>query len=601
MSGGGSLDIQNFISDSDFKADFIATKYDEWVGYRRPRECLWEEVRENVHATDTRQLNPGHQPFDNTTHIPKITQIADNLEANYEPAIFPHNDWFRYEALGEDAANADVRTAVEAYLKTKHRLSNFYMEMKKCRKDWIYTGNCFAKVEYVKRTRTNPLTDNQDLVYVGPEVTRISPYDIVFNPLARSFEEAPKIIRTIYTLGEVHRLAEELPEEWPQEILKKIKDYRVAYAQARSADRRKFSATKFDGFGPAGAYLTSGYVEVLEFYGDMYIEHTDEFLKNHRVVIVDRKWVVSEGPVDSFDGRPHIYHCPWRVQTDNLWGQGPLEQLVGMQHRLNHLENSKADAFDQQIDPDLVFRGMIDTIDEEGRTIYISEDANGTVERLSADPSILNANFEIDRLMRQMEELAGAPSEAMGIRSPGEKTAFEVQELFQRTGRVFQNKVSYFERVFIEPILNAELSLARTYLSSVDVVQSEDGDTGIIDFLQITPEDLNTNGKLVPIGARHFSRQAQLMQNLQGLYNGGFLQDPSVAVHISGQRLAEALVNDILNYESIGLYRPYIRIQEQAEAAKWENAARNDVETQQARQAGINGAEQELPGGPGPQ
>lgn len=597
MSGAGSLDIQNILNDTDQKASIIATQYDQWIGYRREREAIWDEVRRNVHATDTRQLNPGHSPFDNTTHIPKITQVADNLEANYEPALFPHNEWFRYEALDEQAANAQVRKKVESYLHTKHRLSNFYMEQKKCRKDWIYTGNTFCKVEYIKRTRENPQTGQEELVYVGPETTSISPYDIVFNPLARSFEESPKIVRTLYTMGELHRLSQELPEEWPQDILKKVKDYRVAYAAARAPEKRKFSAIKFDGFGPAGAYLTSGYVEVLEFYGDMYIESTDEFLKNHKIVVVDRKWVVAEGPVDTWDGRPYIFHCPWRVQPNNLWGQGPLEQLLGMQHRLNHLENSKADAYDQQIDPDLVFRGMIDTIDEDGRTIYISEDANGNVERLVADPAVLNANFEIDRLMRQMEELAGAPSEAMGIRSPGEKTAFEVGELFERAGRVFQNKISYYERVFLEPILNAEIALARTYLASVDVAQSTDPDNGVIDFLEITPQDLSSNGKLVPIGARHFSRQAQLIQNIQGVFNG-MLQDPGIRMHISGKKMAEVVINDILNYSNLGLYQPYVQIQEEAEAAKFANAAETDVQTQQMRQAGFDGS-QELPSGQG--
>lgn len=591
MSGAGSLDIQHILHDTDQEASAIATKYDEWIGYRRAREAIWEEVRNNVHATDTRQLNPGHSPFDNTTHIPKITQIADNLEANYEPALFPHNEWFRYEALDEESANAETRTKVEAYLRTKHRLSNFYTEIKKCRKDWIYTGNAFAKVEYVMRTRTNPQTGEEEPTYVGPELTAISPYDLVMNPLAKSFEESPKIIRTLYTLGEMHRLAEELPEEWPKEILTKVKDYRTAYAQARQADRRKFSAVKFDGFGPASAYLQSGFVEVLEFYGDMYLEAEETFLKNHKIVVVDRKWVVSKGPVDSYNGRPYIFHCPWRVQPNNLWGQGPLEQLLGMQHRLNHLENSKADAFDQQIDPDLVFRGMIDTLDEEGRTIYISEDANGNVERLSADPSILNANFEIDRLMRMMEELAGAPSETMGIRSAGEKTAFEVGQLFERAGRVFQNKINYFEREFLEPILNAEIALARAYLPSVDVAQTMDPETGVIDFLEITPEDLSSNGKLVPIGARHFARQAQLIQNIQGVFSG-LLQDPGIRMHVSGKRMAEVVINDILNYSNLGLYQPYVQIQEEAEASKWANAAQTDVEIQQMRQAGLDGSQQ---------
>ena len=234
---------------------------------------------------------------------------------------------------------------------------------------------------------------------------------------------------------------------------------------------------------------------------------------------------------------------------------------------------------------------MIDTLDEDGRTIYISEDANGNVERLSADPSILNANFEIDRLMRMMEELAGAPSETMGIRSAGEKTAFEVGQLFERAGRVFQNKINYFERVFLEPILNAEIALARTYLPSLDVAQTMDPETGVIDFLEITPEDLSSNGKLVPIGARHFARQAQLIQNIQGVFSG-LLQDPGIRMHVSGKRMAEVVINDILNYSNLGLYQPYVQIQEEAEASKWANAAQTDVETQQMRQAGLDGSQQ---------
>ena len=48
-----------------------------------------------------------------------------------------------------------------------------------------------------------------------------------------------------------------------------------------------------------------------------------------------------------------------------------------------------------------------------------------------------------------MEMLAGAHREAMGIRSAGEKTAFEVQSLMTAAGRNFQPKTAPFERLFL--------------------------------------------------------------------------------------------------------------------------------------------------------
>lgn len=590
MSGAGSLDIQTFLNSGDQEAAIISTRYDEWRGYRREKEAIWEEVRKYVHATDSRCLENGVPQHDNSTHIPVITQIADNLEANYEAASFPHDDWLRFEALSPEAANAELRTKIEAYLKTKHRLSGFYMEMKKCRKDWIYTGNAFARVDYVKRTRTNRRTGDEEPAYVGPVVRRISPYDIVFSPFGDSFESVPFILRSVYTLGELARMAEESNEEWPAEALQRAREYRTAYNGAGSADRRRISAAKFDGFGPASAYLASGYVEILEFYGDMYIEESGEFLKNHRIVIVDRKWVVDKGPVESSTGRPHIYHVPWRVQPDNLWGQGPLEQLVGMQYRINHLENSRADAYDQQIDPDLVFRGNVDVMRDGARNIYISDDSNGDVRRLVADTSIMNADLQISTLRQLMEELVGAPRQALGIRTPGEKTAHEVQTLENNAGRTFQNKISYFERYFVEPIVNAELEEAAANLTSVDVVQAVSDEDGVVDFLDITESDLTSNGKLVPIGARHFARQAQILQNLTGLYQG-VLADPGVNMHISKKTLAKVVVEDVMNYSNLGIYRPFVGVMEQAEAQQYMNAAEQEIGEQEARRAGLDGGE----------
>ena len=113
-----------------------------------------------------------------------------------------------------------------------------------------------------------------------------------------------------------------------------------------------------------------------------------------------------------------------------------------------------------------------------------------------------------------MEMLAGAPREAMGIRTAGEKTAFEVNQLMTAAGRIFQHKTAHFERVFLEPILNAMLEAARRNMDYADTIRVLNDDTGIFFFEEITKEDIKGNGKIVPMGARHFAERARRVQNL---------------------------------------------------------------------------------------
>lgn len=573
---GNSADSLGPLDNPEDLARHVSNLFDQWKMARSVIEERWEEVRKYVHATSTRETDNHANPWDNSTHIPKLAQIADNLEANYKPALFPNEDWLTFEADDAEAANREIRQKILSYIKTKHTLSKFVPEIEKCLRDWIFTGNAFASVEWVEETTKDPLTGEQVTSYVGPRVRRISPYDIVFNPIASTFERSPKILRRIYSQGELHRLAEESPETWAEDVIAKIDSLRVGAHTASEKDIKKYSSIPFDGFGNMYAYLTSGYIEVLEFYGDIYDVASKKFLKNHRIVVVDRNFVALKEELTTWSGVPHIYHVPWRIRQDNLWGQGPLENLVGMQYRINHLENSKADAYDQQLDSDLVFVGNVDILEDGARKIYIVEDAQGSVSRLAPDTSILQANMEVQNIMNLMEEMAGAPRDAMGIRTPGEKTAFEVDQLYERANRVFQNKTNLFDRMFLEPIVNAEIELARQYAPTTDVVRVYDDEVGIIEFLEITQEELRSKGKLIPMGARNYAQIAKATQTIATLQQT-IMTDPSVSVHISGLALAKAVTEDILSLDKYNLFHPYIRISEQAEAMKFQAAAEQEI------------------------
>ena len=136
---------------------------------------------------------------------------------------------------------------------------------------------------------------------------------------------------------------------------------------------------------------------------------------------------------------------------------GPLDNLVGLQYRIDHLENLKADAMDLAVHPPVVVYGDVDPFDW-GPGVQIPIVSDGKIEELGKNlNSIITADQQIATYEQKMEEYAGAPKQAMGIRTPGEKTAFEVQQLENAAGRIFQEKVTQFEMMMVEPVLNLML------------------------------------------------------------------------------------------------------------------------------------------------
>lgn len=580
MSGAETIDIDIIFPEGDELARQVTSLWEQWKHGRADWRDRVEEVRKYLYATSTRETANVQNDHEHTTHTPKLTQIRDNLEANYMAAMFPSDDWLRFDGQDADAELFEKKRSILGYINTKHKLNNFYNIVNELVRDWIDTGNCFAGVTYVRKFHTDAETGELVYGYIGPEVYRISPDDIVFNPFASDFLSTPKIIRSIKTMGELHRDAEENPElGYSMDIIDKVKKSRDMLMEFSDTTIDKHLQFSFDGFGSPSQYYRSGYVEILELYGDIYDTYHDEWMKNRVVTVVDRTWIVRNEPLNTWTGKPHIYHCGWRIRPENLWGMGPLDNLVGMQYYINHLENARADAFDQMIDPDRRIYGDVE-VEMRGAAVdyYIVE--GGDVSYLAPDTTVLNADFAIQRKEAQMEEYAGAPREAMGIRTPGEKTAFEVAELQNAASRIFQSKVTAFETVFLERIVNAEIEVARQNLDTADVIKVVDDDFAVTEFLEVTVDDLKSNGKLIPVGGRHFARQAQLAQNLIQ-FTSAMQQDQLLAQHFPSERLAKAW-EDLLGFKRLELFERFGRVEEELEMARMQSAAQDQLQVEQS-------------------
>lgn len=539
---GTTIDMKLIIS-PDSIATEISDKWRLWNQQRVGKLEEWKELRNYLFATDTRSTSNSSLPWKNSTTVPKLTQIRDNLHANYMSALFPQNKWMRWYGDDKTSNEKIKREVIQAYLENKVRQSDFEVAMSKLVLDYIDYGNCFATVDY--ETNYTEL-DNGELIagYVGPKVVRISPYDIVFNPVASDFYKTPKVIRSLLTMGEVKKIVEEDPsKEYMSRIFDRMIGTRNAIQGYSDSDLHKNDGYIVDGFGSIREYYESNYVEILTFYGDIYDKLTDTLLKNRIIKVVDRSYVLDDKPNPSWLGRSPIFHVGWRERPDNLYAMGPLDNLVGMQYRMDHLENLKADVFDQIAFPILKIKGDVEDFDfKPGSRIYLGDE--GDVGYLAPDPTALNAETQIAVLENRMEQMAGAPREAMGIRTPGEKTAFEINQLQNAAGRIFQNKTQHFEKIFVEPILNAMLEAGRRNMDMSDTIRIFDDQINVMVFETITKEDITAKGKIVPMGARHFAERAQRLQNLQQLWQikSG---DPSVAAHMSGKEFARIMAEEL--------------------------------------------------------
>ena len=571
---GTTVDLENIINPHGLAVD-IADRFNTWNHARSNKIEEWKELRNYLYATDTRTTSNSKLPWTNSTTTPKLTQIADNLHANYFAALFPQKRWFRFEATDQASNTKNKRDAIQSYMLNKVRQSDFENTASKLINDYIQYGNCFATVEFVKDY--TEFEDGERIVsYVGPRVVRLSPYDVCFNPLAPSFAESPKIVRSVLSLGEIARKIESSSENsYMSEIMEKMVSNRAAMG-GNEVDENKTQGFIADGFTSVKEYYESNYVELLTFYGDIYDKESGSFLKNRVITVVDRAYVLSNEQNPSWLGTTPIHHAGWRERPDNLYAMGPLDNLVGMQYRIDHLENLKADVFDQIAYPMIKIRGDVEDFEfAPASRIYMGEE--GDVGYLSPDTTALNADFQIQNLENKMEALAGAPREAMGIRSAGEKTAFEVQQLMTAAGRIFQHKTAHFERVFLEPILNDMLEAARRNMDYADTVRVLNEDTGLAFFEQITKEDIKANGKIIPMGARHFAERANRIQSLTQLYQLK-LADPSIAAHMSGKEFARILSEEL---GEPAVFGENISVTEQLETQRMATEAQVEFEEEQ--------------------
>ncbi len=561
------------VADIDQLATHIAEMWDKFNTDRRIALKLGEEARRYVHATDIDSTSAVELPHKNRTHQPKLTEISDVLQSQYYEAALSMPKFFRFNGeTDQDKANA---SNIEAWIRTK-------LEQKKFREtvgrqlinDYVTYGNPFASTDYV-------IEKDQDgaITYRGPLVKRISPIDILFNPRGESFQKVPKLQRTLIHVAELA----EMPSKFPNAgfdiaAIDKVKAVRHHELVNDWVELIKERGLAMDGFGSVDDYYKQDMAEILIYRGDVFNRETGESQRRRVVYIADRTFVIRNDELTSPAGFDGLHSTGWRIRPDNLWAQGPLDNLVGMQYRIDHLENLKADIFDLIAQPVLLIKGEEVEEPQEGyapgAVYYAGVDAD--VSFLVPDTTALNADNQIALYHRYMEQFAGVMPQTRGIRTPGEKTAFEVDRLDQGATMPFLDKVRNFERM-LETMLKEIFELMLINYDGSDYVEIFNDITGEAELRQLSEKDVNARGTFTAIGARHWQRRTRLVTEMNTFMQGP-MQDPKIRMHTSGERLAK-IFEQHMDFNDDQLIEPFAGVKEdvhaqaiaQAEAQQFED------------------------------
>lgn len=562
--------------DKSSLAQGISFYWHDWNSQRTDALKLWSEIDAYLHATDTSQLEGGNN-FDHRTHIPILSELHQDLIAILYSTLFPHDDWLGWKGFDINAITQTLRRKVLSYIKQCHSMNGFSKEMRKCIDDLVRYGNCFYKSYYKDGTMEGE--DGVVAGYIGATGKRISPFDIVFNPVASSFCKAPKIIRKLMSIGEFMEFLETIDED-DKVLDDEAKKQLLARRTGTSGDYTEtYKEAQFipSGFGSIQEYYRSGYIEVLWFYGDIYDDIEMTFHKKRCIVVADRDVTVLDKE-ELFDG---IRKGSWTDRPDNLWSQGALDNVVGINYMINHRENGKNDAIDKFIHPDRAYVGDVEEIYDEvtGHTKYILPEG-GSVQDIRPDSTVLTYNNELALHRELARQSARLPQQLAGFRTAGEKTATEVQSLNDGAFRGFINKAAQLEVDFVEPIVQDEIRIAKDNFQSIIRVLDEDEDEGFMLTTEITEEDLSANGKLIPMGSRRFSRMLQQQQGLITLSNTQLGQ--MVMPHINTYSLAKS-IEQLYGFEKYDFIKKFASIDEQLEAQEKQMYAEQEMVRQSSQ------------------
>ena len=578
-----TFDIYSSI-DKDSDAVAIAEKWQAWESSKQEWNNRYQETLQYLYATSTDEIYSQagtREDFASNTHIPKLTQIYDLLCTYYGEALFSLSDYITWEGEAKDTLALTKRKHIKDFVKGMLNKGGFREKTLHLLQDYVASGNPFVMPEWKQEFKYDD-KGGSTLVWEGAIARIINPLDIVFDPTCKDFAHSPKIIRSVVSLGDL-KLMSQHDETMKKAFDKMIANRQKVRAAMTQGDTIVGDSLNIAGFGSLSSYMCSDSCELLEFYGDLYDIEKDMLKSKKKIIIMDRSVVLSEEDMLPINNYNYIFKGGWRDRPNCLWSMSALENLLGMQYRIDFLENKRADCYDFISNPQVVEKGDVTApeVVAPGAKWHCDKDAD--VRYLSPDSTILTADNYIAMYEQKMDAFAGAPKEALGFRTPGEKTAFEVQQLMNAATRIFNRQIRKFEVEVFEPIVNAmyELFLYMKKGQKISIKTTND-EYNTPTIIEVSVDDLRGDGAIRAVGSEYYSDRAQTAQTLMQLGNSALFMSPEVLANISPKVLGQVFldVSGLNKYPDV--FRENSRIYEAGEQQVLSQQVMKQIDMEQA-------------------
>lgn len=520
---------------------------------RVEKENIWEECWLAYNSKFGKGYAEVGQ-FKSRRYLPWSFKAIENGTAQAVQGLMPHDDWFKI--LGRTPDDDKAAKVMTALMKWQHYRSNFKqkaaMVVKQARifgnapwainwkQDYIYKpdlGQHAANMAAYMVDKQSGMEARPPQVpmqvhrnYDGPCLEVGNIFNFVQERHHLDIGYPLRIVRM--TCSKAYLEEEAIPNSFGWSKYENIENIHPENTQNERSDTLIRGVEQLLGIND----IPVDGVELLIAMGDITMKSDGEnaTLRNHIAVVANRRTLIRCEPNPYAHGK-----CPWNLLTlvpdpIELYGKGDLESALGLQDIANVTANQVIEAAHRIINPEFVAvqDGVFDEdefISRPGAVHLVA----GTAQNLQVLHKPDNTNLGFNQLQFLSGEFNEAAN-AMTHVAPGEDpsatlTARMARNEDARTGQMIQ----HLYETFLIPALQMEIDLNQQFMDEETWVRViEPAQTPAMDPIsgqplpyskyesmgpapmRITPEEIQGDLDIYPVGADWISNQQQQVQQM---------------------------------------------------------------------------------------
>lgn len=555
-------------------ANFITSRYEYFKDARREVEDIWLEAwsiyNGSPDAVDHQReqtlgtVGDVNNDWRHKLNTGKGFQVIETVHAYLMGALFPNREWF--DLTPTNPGYAQEARIIRKYIAKKFKQGKFRVAFEKYLRQLLVCGFSvmalpwrYESIPYKYNVTVNKQPEHYEtsksllskkrattkvvesrVNHNHPEFECLDVFDVYIDPTANDPNESDLIRRVKKTRADIITGIQYGKYQgitaWDVVNLKPYKP----------SDRTK-RLTQFQGVNVDNPFHMDDTVEVIEYWGNVYVEGVTIF-DCHATVIGERLVAVEPNPF--WAGKPFVVGTVTEVTT-TPYSIGLLQPNLGLLHQLNIITNQRCDNLELAVDEMWTLKQNSNLQPSEVFTapgkVFLVDDHDDLrpVQRGAKD--FVVSYQEAGLLEQTIDGNSGTGNliSANAARSGERVTAAEIQAVRDAGGNRLSNIHRHIEETSLIEILNRVYRSAQQFVTEPEMVRVTGSQPGQALYLSVDNEALNKGYDLEPIGADHVTDKTKYVRERQELIS--FVsQIPQLA-----QRLNyDAILNDILLHSS---------------------------------------------------